>query len=280
MTEGKNESGFRAEIDGGVGVVTLDRPEKLNPIDWDLGQALGRLFYEWRENAEVRAIVLTGAGRAFSAGGDAEWLSGASDRVLPGISPPEMEQNMPRHQRKSPAGHVAEFTRWIWDVDKPVIAALHGPVMGAGLAIALACDRRFAAPTTIMCAAMVRLGFAPDCGVSWLLPRVTSLSTSLRMVTTGDILPADECLKEGLIDELVEEGKALDAAMEYARRFVGAPSVAVDLARRFVHKSLTAKLDEMLDHEAAAAVLSAHTHDAPEGTAAFVEKRKPKFKGN
>ena len=280
MTEGKNESGFRAEIDGGVGVVTLDRPEKLNPIDWDLGQALGRLFYEWRENDEVRAIVLTGAGRAFSAGGDAEWLSGASDRVLPGISPPEMEQNMPRHQRKSPAGHVAEFTRWIWDVDKPVIAALHGPVMGAGLAFALACDRRFADPTTIMCAAMVRLGFAPDCGVSWLLPRVTSLSTSLRMVTTGDILPADECLKEGLIDELVEEGKALDAAMEYARRFVGAPSVAVDLARRFVHKSLTAKLDEMLDHEAAAAVLSAHPHDAPEGTAAFVEKRKPKFKGN
>ena len=130
-----------------------------------------------------------------------------------------------------------------------------------------------------MCAAMVRLGFAPDCGVSWLLPRVTSLSTSLRMVTTGDILPADECLKEGLIDELVEEGKALDAAMEYARRFAGAPSVAVDLARRFVHKSLTAKLDEMLDHEAAAAVLSAHTHDAPEGTAAFVEKRKPEFKG-
>ena len=280
MTEGKNESGFRAEIDGGVGVVTLDRPEKLNPIDWDLGQALGRLFYEWRENDEVRAIVLTGAGRAFSAGGDAEWLSGASDRVLPGISPPEMEQNMPRHQRKSPAGHVAEFTRWIWDVDKPVIAALHGPVMGAGLAFALACDRRFADPTTIMCAAMVRLGFAPDCGVSWLLPRVTSLSTSLRMVTTGDILPADECLKDGLIDELVEEGKALDAAMEYARRFVGAPSVAVDLARRFVHKSLTAKPDEMLDHEAAAAVLSAHTHDAPEGTAAFVEKRKPKFKGN
>ena len=94
------------------------------------------------------------------------------------------------------------------------------------------------------------------------------------------MLPADECLKEGLIDELVEKGEALDRAKEYAKKFAHGPSVAVDLARRFVHKSLTARLDEMLEYEAVAAVLSAHTHDAPEGTAAFVEKRKPQFKGH
>jgi enoyl-CoA hydratase/carnithine racemase len=100
------------------------------------------------------------------------------------------------------------------------------------------------------------------------------------MVTTGDILKADECVSEGLIDELVEEGQALDSAKAYARKFAEGPSVAIDLARRFVHKSMTAKLDEMLDYEAVAAVLSAHTHDAPEGTSAFVDKRKPRFKGH
>ncbi|MFP6660512.1 MAG: enoyl-CoA hydratase/isomerase family protein [Myxococcota bacterium] len=268
------------EVEENVGVITLNRPEKLNPIDWELGEALCNLFRELRERDEVRAIILTGAGRAFSAGGDAEWLSGASERVIPGISPREAEQNMPRWQRKMPAGPVAEVTAWIIDVDKPVLAALHGPVMGAGLGFALACDRRFAEPDTVMCAAMVRLGFAPDCGVSWLLPRVTSRSTALRMVTTGDMLSAEECLKEGLIDELVEPGQALAAAKTYAKKFAHGPSVAIDLARRFVHKSLTAKLDEMLEYEAVAAVLSAHTHDAPEGTAAFVEKRKPKFEGH
>jgi enoyl-CoA hydratase/carnithine racemase len=167
----------------------------------------------------------------------------------------------------------------IVEVDKPVIAAIHGPAMGAGLAYALACDRRFADKTTRMCAAMVRLGFAPDCGITWLLPRVTSLSTALRMVETGDILDAEESYKEGLIDVLVEEGKALEAAMEYARKLARGPSVAVDLARRFVHKALVSTLDEMLDYEAVAATMSAHTEDAREGTKAFVEKRKPQFKG-
>ncbi|MFP6625613.1 MAG: enoyl-CoA hydratase/isomerase family protein [Deltaproteobacteria bacterium] len=271
---------FLFEVEDGVGVITLNRPDKLNPIDWELGNGLCGLFKELRERDEVRAIVMTGAGRAFSAGGDTEWLSGGSDRVIPGISEREAERNMPRYQRKTPAGPIADVTRWIWEVDKPVIAALHGEVMGAGLAFALACDRRFAEPSTVMCAAMVRLGFAPDCGVSWLLPRLTSLPTALRMVTTGDILKADECVSEGLIDELVEEGQALDSAKAYARKFAEGPSVAIDLARRFVHKSMTAKLDEMLDYEAVAAVLSAHTHDAPEGTSAFVDKRKPRFKGH
>jgi 2-(1,2-epoxy-1,2-dihydrophenyl)acetyl-CoA isomerase len=151
--------------------------------------------------------------------------------------------------------------------------------MGAGLAYALACDRRFGDPSVRMSAAMVRLGFAPDCGITYFLPRVTSLSTALMMVETGRILESDECFEAGLIDEMTPAGESLKAAMEYARTLAQGPSVAIDLARRFVHKSLTSNLDEMLDYEAVAAVLSAHTRDAEEGTSAFVEKRKPEFKG-
>ena len=263
------------DVDDGVGIITLNRPERLNAITWDLARDLVDLLRDLRQRDEVRVIVLTGAGRGFCSGGDAEWLSGSADRGMPGLSEVPLE----RYQRKTPAGPVAELTRTIVDVDKPVIAALHGPVMGAGLAFALACDRRIGDETTRMCAAMVRLGFAPDSGITYFLPRVTRLSTALMMVETGRILEADECHREGLVDELVGKGEALPTALRYAKELAQGPSVAVDLARRFIHKSLTSTLDEMLDYEAVAATMSAHTADAREGTSAFVEKRQPRFEG-
>ncbi|MDH3212173.1 MAG: enoyl-CoA hydratase-related protein [Myxococcales bacterium] len=270
------EEHFLFDVDEGVGIVTLNRPDRLNAIHWEMARGLVELFRDLRHRDEVRVIVLTGAGKAFCAGGDAEWISGSGERGLPGLSDVPLE----RYQRKTPAGPIGEFTRMIVEVEKPVIAAISGAVMGAGLAFALACDRRIADTTTRMCAAMVRLGFAPDCGITWFLPRVTRLSTALMMVETGRILEAEECQREGLIDELVETGQALPKALEYAKRLATGPSVAIDLARRFIHKSLTSTLDEMIDYEAVAATMSSHTKDAREGTRAFLEKRKPKFEGH
>ncbi len=268
---------FLFSVQDGVGVVTFNRPDKLNAVNWNLASDLVELFRKLRFRDEVRTIVLTGAGRAFCSGGDAEFLGGGGDRPLPGLS--ATERYLERYQRKTPAGPFAEFTRMIIEVEKPVIAAIHGAAVGAGLAYALACDRRFADKTTRMSAAMVRLGFAPDCGITYFLPRITRLSTALMMVETGRILDAEEAFKEGLIDELVEPGQALPAAMEYATKLAQGPSVAIDLARRFIHKSLTSTLDEILDYEAVAATMSAATYDAREGTKSFLEKRKPEFKG-
>jgi 2-(1,2-epoxy-1,2-dihydrophenyl)acetyl-CoA isomerase len=270
------EKEFLFEVDEGVGIVTLNRPERLNAITWDLAADLVELFRELRHNDEVRVVLLTGAGKAFCSGGDAEWISGGGERGLPGLSDVPLE----RFQRKTPAGPIGEFTRMIVEVDKPVIAACTGAVMGAGLAFALACDRRIADTTTRWSAAMVRLGFAPDCGITYFLPRVTRLSTALMMVETGRILGAEEAHREMLIDELVEEGQALPAALEYAKRLARGPSVAVDLARRFIYKSLNSTLEEMIDYEAVAATLTSHTKDAAEGTQAFLNKRKPEFKGH
>jgi 2-(1,2-epoxy-1,2-dihydrophenyl)acetyl-CoA isomerase len=266
---------FTFEIKEGIGVLTIDRPDRLNAVNWELCQAMAALLSELRTNDEVRVIVLTGAGGAFSSGGDAEFLSGNAARPIPGLSDEPLE----RFQRKHPAGMFAEFTRMIIDVDKPVIAAIEGPCMGAGLAYALACDRRFGSKTTRMSAAMVRLGFAPDCGISYFLPRVARLPVALNMITTGRILEADECYKEGLIDELVEEGEALAAAMDYAQKLARGPSVAIDLARHFIYKSLNSTLEDTLRYEGVAAVMSAMTDDAREGTAAFLEKRRPNYRG-
>jgi 2-(1,2-epoxy-1,2-dihydrophenyl)acetyl-CoA isomerase len=266
---------FTFEQREGVGIVTLNRPDRMNAVNWDLCRELSNLFRELRSNDDVRVILLTGADGNFSSGGDAEFLSGNADRPIPGLSDRPLE----RYQRKTPAGAFAEFTKWIVEVDKPVIAAVEGVCMGAGLAYALACDRRFGSSTVRMSAAMVRLGFGPDCGITYFLPRVARLPTALRMITTGDILGAEECYREGLIDELVEEGQAFDAAFAYAKKLAEGPSVAIDLARHFIHKSLTSTLDEMLDYEGVAAVMSAMTEDAREGTQSFLEKRKPKYKG-
>ena len=266
---------FLYEFDAGVGIVTLNRPERLNPVGWELARELSNLFAGLREKDEVRVIVLTGAGGNFSSGGDAEFLSGNAERPLPGLSEGPVE----RYQRKDPVGAYGDFTRWIIQVDKPVIAAVSGVCMGAGLAYALACDRRFGDPTVRMSAAMVRLGFAPDCGITWLLPRVARLPVALNMLTTGRILEAEECHREGLIDEMAEKGKSFEAAMAYARKLAEGPSVAVDIARRYVYRSLGLSLDEAIYFEGVGAVMSALTEDAREGTSAFLEKRRPKYKG-
>ncbi len=266
---------YLLEIDEGVVVLTLNRPKRLNAMTWDLALELIELLRGFRTRDEVRVIVLTGAGRGFCSGADAAFFSGA-DRPLPGLSD---TGKMPRYQRKTPAGPFAELTRTIVSVEKPVIAALNGPVMGAGLGYALACDRRFADPTTQMCAAMIKLGFSPDCGISYFLPRVTSLPMALRMVETADVIGAEEALQHGLVDELTAEGNDLEAALAYAKELAQGPSVAVDLCRRGIHKGLDSTLDEMNDYEQVACTMAASTHDAKEGMAALVEKRKPKFKG-
>jgi 2-(1,2-epoxy-1,2-dihydrophenyl)acetyl-CoA isomerase len=264
-------------IEDGVGILTLNRPDKLNAVSWELAEELARTFVALRENDEVRVIVLTGAGRAFCAGGDVDFLTGDSDRPMPGTSDPL--RPIPRSQRKTPGGPFVDVVRQIVAVDKPVIAAIHGPAVGAGLGYAMACDRRFGDTTTKMSAIFTNVGVSPDCGVSYFLPRLVGFSNALMLVETAKILKAEECKEIGLLDELVPEGTDFEAAMEYARTLASRASVAVDMARRLIHMSQVCTLEEILDYEAIAGVSVAGSLDAKEGTTAFMEKRKPVYKG-
>jgi 2-(1,2-epoxy-1,2-dihydrophenyl)acetyl-CoA isomerase len=275
MSQEENMLLFR--IEDGVGIITLNRPHKLNAISWDLAEELSRLLFLLREDDAVRVILLHGAGRAFCAGGDVGFISGESERPMPGTSDPS--RPMPRSQRKTPGGPFVDVVRQIVAVDKPVIAAIHGPAVGAGLGYAMACDRRFGDTTTRMSAIFTNIGVAPDCGVSWFLPRLVGLSNALMLVETGRILGADECKAIGLLDELVPEGKAFGAALDYARTLAARASVAVDMARRLIYRSQTSTLEDILDYEACAGTMVASAFDAKEGTAAFLEKRKPVFRG-
>lgn len=275
----KEDSMILFRIEDNVGIITLNRPDKLNAVSWELAEELSQLLLSLRYNDDVRSILLHGAGRAFCAGGDVDFISGDSDRPMPGTS--DASRPIPRSQRKTPGGPFFEVVRQLMQVDKPVIAAIHGAAVGAGLAYALACDRRFGDTTTKMAAIFTKIGVAPDCGMSYYLPKIAGLSNALMMVETAQIFKAEQCKEMGLLDELVEEGKAYEEALAYAKLLAGGASVAVDMARRLIHMSAQgATLEEILDYEGIAGVVVASSNDAREGTAAFLEKRKPEYKGN
>mgnify|MGYP003507579771 FL=1 len=187
---------------------------------------------------------------------------------------------MARSQRKTPGGPFVDVVRQMVALDKPVIAAIHGAAVGAGLGYAMACDRRFGDTTTRMSAIFTNVGVSPDCGVSWFLPRLVGLSNALMLVETAKILNAEESRAIGLLDELVPEGKAFEAALDYARTIASRASVAVDMARRLIYRAQTTTLEDILDYEAAVGTMVASAFDAKEGATAFLEKRKPVFRGN
>lgn len=264
------EPNVRLDVDEGVGVITLNRPDRLNAVDWEMATRIIDILHEVRRRDEVRALVLTGAGRSFCAGGDLGWVD--SDSLMG-------ERPVPRDQRKSPFGPFAGVTEALIEVDKPVIAALHGHVVGVGLVYALACDRRFADETLRASAIFVRRGMVPECGLSYFLPRIVGLPNALRLVTTGAWVEGEEAKRIGLIDELVPAEEALTAAVGYAKALAKGPSIAVDLARRVIYKSLTASFQEALDFELYASSVASASDDAREGVKAFLEKRDPQFKG-
>jgi len=257
------------DVQDGVGLITLNQPDKLNAMTRAMAARTGAILYECRARDDVRALVLTGAGAAFCAGAQ---LSGARDGSA--------AQAEDRFTRKMPIAVFADVTRAIVDVDKPVIAALSGPAVGAGLSYATACDRRIGDKTVRMAAIFVRRGLHPDCGISFFLPRLVGLPMALHMVETGIMLDAERARTAGLLDEVVEQGMALQRAIEYAAELARGPSLAVDLARRAIYRSLTATLDEMLYFEGFGASVANRSNDAAEGIRAFLERREPRFQGD
>jgi 2-(1,2-epoxy-1,2-dihydrophenyl)acetyl-CoA isomerase len=258
------------ETGNGVATLTLNRPDRLNAVDWDAATRLIDLLREARLRDDVRAIVLAGAGRSFCAGGDLAWVE--SDSLM-------SERTIPRDQRKNAFGPFAGVTQALVEVDKPVIAALHGHVAGVGLVYALACDRRFADETMRASAIFVKRGMAPECGLSYFLPRLVGVPEALRLVTTGAWVEAEEAKRIGLVDEVTPKGEALAAAQAYAAELARGASIAVDLARRNIYRALDATLQETFDYELLASSIASASEDAREGVQAFLEKRDAQYKG-
>jgi len=250
--------GFRLERDGGVATITLDVPDKLNRVSIAARPQLAALFEELGLDADVRAVVLRGAGPAFSAGGDVAGFLRASPFELSKL-----------------AWNVAAPER----CPKPVVAALHGYVFGVGLELALACDFRLAAEGTELALPEIKLGMIPGSGGTQRLARLVGLGRAKDIIMRGRRIKAEEALRIGLVTEVVAID-ALDGAVDSLIAELSRHSpLSMAMAKRVLNTAYDGPLHVGLELEGLAYGLLQQTHDFHEGVEAFVEKRKPEFDG-
>ena len=262
MTAPRSDSLVLRQRHGRVELLTLNRPEKRNALSEPLRQALIAAIDDSAGDAAVRALVITGAGeKAFVAGADVGELAARS----------VVEQQRVMRERR------------VYDVvaalPKPVIAAVNGACLGGGLELALACDVRIASSTATFGQPEVRLGLIPGGGATQRLPRVVGLGAALKLVMSGEAVPADEALRMGLADEVVPPADLVPRALALAERIAANSPAAVAAAKRAVHAALDTPLAAGLALERALFLVCFAGDDRLEGTRAFLEKRPPEFSG-
>jgi len=256
--------GLRVDVDGPVATLTLDRPEALNALTVELKVALRRELERIAADRAVRAVILTGAGRAFCAGQD------LAERERPDAAPLDEELR----ERYNP------IVRALRSMGQPVIAALNGVAAGAGASLAFACDLRIAAAEARFVLAFGRIGLVPDSGATWFLPRIVGAARAAEIALAGDPIPADEALRIGLVSRVVPAGELMTEARALADRVAAGAPLALALTKNALERSWSIELDEALDGEAKLQGIAGASADHAEGLAAFREKREPRFTGS
>ncbi len=254
----------------GVVIWRLNRPEIRNPIsDPDIVDAIVKVSEEAQNDRAVRVVILTGNGSAFSSGGNVKKIRS------------EMTES-----DKTPADLVDWYRQGIqriplalYKLDVPLIAAVNGPAIGAGLDLACMCDIRIAAESAIFAESFVKLGIIPGDGGSWFLPKAVGLSKTFEMALTGDPLSASEALDCGLISRIVPDDQLMDEALGLARRIAVNPPLSVRMAKQLIREGQRTDLETHLQMAAGMQAISHRTQDHREAMAAISEKRTGSFKG-
>jgi 2-(1,2-epoxy-1,2-dihydrophenyl)acetyl-CoA isomerase len=255
--------GLRVDIDGPVATLTLDRPEALNALTVALKVALRRELERIADDRTVRAVILTGAGRAFCAGQD------LAERERPDAAPLDEELR----ERYNPV------IRALRSMGQPVIAAVNGVAAGAGASLAFACDLRIAAAEARFVLAFGRIGLVPDSGATWFLPRLVGAARAAEVALVGEPIPADEALRIGLVSRVVPADDLVAEARALADRVATGAPLAIALTKGALDRSWSIELAEALDGEAKLQGIAGASADHAEGLAAFREKREPRFTG-
>lgn len=256
------------EQQGNVAMVTLSRPDRMNTISHPMLLELSEVLVACDDDPQVRAIVLTGSGRAFCAGLDLQ--DAASDE---GISRGGFPQAQKLDQRSFP-------TIVLRDLDTPVICAINGGAAGFGLDLALSCDIRICAAHAKLAASYTRRGVFPDMGGTWLLPRVLGWSRAAELVFTGRTVDAAEAERLGLVDRVVDGPQLMASAMALAEEIAGSAPLAVQAAKRMMRTGLEEGFAEHVQRSYLQVRLLVQTKDFAEGVAAFLGKRPPNFTGS
>lgn len=247
----------------GVLRLTLNRPDALNAFTVEMKEALLAAIKDAARDKSVRVIVLTGAGRAFSAGQDLK------ERQGPDVSDLGSELRL----RYNPI--ISAMRR----LEKPIVGAINGVAAGAGISIALACDIVIASDKASFTEAFVRVGLVPDTGSSWFLPRIVGYQRAAEMMFTGDPVDAPTAAQIGLVNRVVPADSLMDEANTLANRLAKSAPIALALAKRALNRALDSNLEEALEFEAQLQSVAGRSKDHKEGVAAFVEKRPADFTG-
>ena len=249
--------------EGKVVTITLNRPQSLNFLDPIMGQELDRALGEAEKDEGAGAVVITGAGRAFSAGGDVKFMK-------------EDHTAYEFYQR------MEYITRFIWtmiSLPKPIIASVNGPAVGGGCSIALAADMILASETATFAEVFVRIGLIPDCGGIFLLSRRIGLTRAKDLVFTGRTIDAREAERMGMINRVAPAEALREETSKMALELGNGPTMAMGIAKRLLNQSYESDFDTLLRLENSYQALLRLTEDHREGVKAFFEKRKPEFKG-
>jgi 2-(1,2-epoxy-1,2-dihydrophenyl)acetyl-CoA isomerase len=252
-------------VEDGVAVLTLNRPDRLNAFSDDMLHALIEAFTRLGAAPEARVIVLTGAGRGFCAGGDIKAMAAPKPRTFEQrIEGLRWKGQLPLVMRQCP---------------KIVIGMVNGVAVGAGLALALACDLRVAARSARFGTAFASVAFSGDLGGSWLLTRLVGTAKARELYFTGDLLDSTKALEMGLLTRVIDDAELTSETMALARRFADGPTVAYGYMKRNLHAAETEPLAAVVEMETIHQTRTALTEDHAEAVEAFVQKRKPEFKG-
>jgi enoyl-CoA hydratase/carnithine racemase len=251
-------------LDGdGIATITLNRPELRNPIsDMDLIEALLDTLKAMEDDPAARVAILTGAGPAFSAGGNLKAMRPDSGGL---------NASLPARTRRNYKSGIQRLPLAFAALEVPVIAAVNGPAIGAGLDLACMCDLRVAS---------VKLGIIPGDGGAWLIQRIVGFSKAAELTLTGETIDAAEALRIGLVNQVVPDAELMHAARAFALRIACNPSFAVRMAKRLIWDAQSMSIAQVLEMSAAMQAIAHATKDNAEAVNAFLEKRKPVFKGD
>lgn len=257
---------FLYEQSDGVGTITLNRPERLNAVTFEVYHELTDFFAKLGDEKDVRAVVITGSGRAFCSGGDVRDIIGEL-------------------QGRDAAG-LLQFTRLTCDLirnmralPKPIIASLNGTTAGAGACIALASDIRIAAEEAKIAFIFVKVGLAgTDMGATYLLPRVVGMAKATELLMTGDFIEAEEAARLGLYNRVVPRAQLDAVTRDFAEKLANGPALGIAKTKEMLNRELHMSFESALEAEAVAQALCMQTPDFKEAHAAFIEKRPAKFR--
>ncbi len=252
--------------DSGIVTITLNRPDKLNAFMGHMRRDLAEALEHAGSDRAVRVVVITGAGRAFCAGGDVASMA-------------ELMEREDGEEFARLLGAARRVVLAIRQMTKPVIASINGPAAGAGWNLALACDLRLAAESATFTQSFVRVGLHPDWGGTYFLPRLVSPNKACELFFLGDAIDAHEALRLGLLNRVVPDDELAAETLKLAERLRDAPPDPIASAKQAVYMGQSETLERMLQYEMETQLRCFQSQDAKEGVPAFLEKRDPKFTG-